>query len=87
MKTVASPDVTVEQAVEQIDIGKSAKPYLKTDRGRLLTFYLLIFVTIYIFFKDTIYLRESLCAQGEDKQDSTLSPDPDVELDLTTLSS
>lgn len=33
MKTVASPDVTVEEAVEQIDIGKSEKPYLKIDRG------------------------------------------------------
>lgn len=51
MKTVASPDVTVEQAVEQIDIGKLAKPYLKTDKGGLLTFYLFIyFWTIYFFF-------------------------------------
>ena len=32
-KTVASPAVTVEVAVEQIDIGKSEKPYLKTAGG------------------------------------------------------
>ena len=30
MKTVASPGVTVEEAVEHIDIGKLEKPYLKT---------------------------------------------------------
>ena len=33
MKTVASPDVTLEEAVEQIDIGKLEKLYLKTARG------------------------------------------------------
>ena len=42
MKTVASPDVTVEQAVEQIDIGKLEKTYLKTDGGIIIS-YLFIF--------------------------------------------
>lgn len=35
MKTVASPDVTVEKAVEQIDIGKIQKPVLRPTEREL----------------------------------------------------
>lgn len=41
MKTVASPDVTVEEAVEQIDIGTLKTPFFEDwQRGGLVKFYM-----------------------------------------------